>query len=190
MNGDEGKKHIHYRNVFKSDHLGVADLEDYTENGSNLIFTIDYVNQEFGTKVAGRKTDANIAYFKESIKPMVVNAGNCEVLKKMTGTWHLDEWKNIPVQLYIDPDAKYKGERVGGVRINPNPPRIEKKELQAGTKQYDNAVKAYKRDGNLNVVTDRVIVSKELEKQIKLDAAEQIKTVSSEENKPYKDAAE
>ena len=33
----------HYRNVFKSDHLGSADLEDLIEKGHNLCFTIKEV---------------------------------------------------------------------------------------------------------------------------------------------------
>ena len=45
----------HCRKVFKSDHLGVAGLEDYAKAGSSLIFTISHVNQEYGTKVAGKK---------------------------------------------------------------------------------------------------------------------------------------
>ncbi len=50
----------HYRKVLKSDHLGIADLEDFQEEGSNLVFTIKLVQQEHGAKVAGRKIDANI----------------------------------------------------------------------------------------------------------------------------------
>jgi Icc-related predicted phosphoesterase len=77
------KKH-HYRNVFKSDHLGSADLEDLIENGTPLIFTITHAKQEIGVKVAGKKIDANIVYFKENIKPMVINATNGKILKKFT----------------------------------------------------------------------------------------------------------
>ena len=54
----------HYRKVFKSDHLGVADLEDFIEAKSNLIFTVREVKQEIGVRVAGRKGNHNIAYFK------------------------------------------------------------------------------------------------------------------------------
>ena len=49
----------HYRKVFKSDHLGKADLEDFLELGSDLIFTIAQVRQELGAKVTGKKIDAN-----------------------------------------------------------------------------------------------------------------------------------
>ena len=53
----------HYRKVYKSDHLGVADLEEMMEEGSDLILTIREVKQEIGARVAGRKGDHNIAYF-------------------------------------------------------------------------------------------------------------------------------
>ena len=53
----------HYRKVFKSDHLGVADLEDLIEQKKPLIFTIKQVKQEWGVSVAGKKGNHNIAYF-------------------------------------------------------------------------------------------------------------------------------
>lgn len=109
----------HFRKVFKSDHLGVADLEDLMENGSDLIFTIKEVRQMFGVKVAGRKIDANIATFEENIKPLVVNATNSKTLKELSGgSPFVEDWSGLTVALYIDESAKLKGEVVGGVRIS------------------------------------------------------------------------
>ena len=62
-------KKNHYRKVFKSDHLSSYDLEDFIEEGRPLDFTIKHVIQEIGTRVAGKKIDANIGYFVEPIKP-------------------------------------------------------------------------------------------------------------------------
>lgn len=73
----------HYRKVFKSDHLSVADLEDFIEAKRPLIFTIREVKQEIGVTVAGRKINANIAYFVEDIKPLVLNATNSKIVKKI-----------------------------------------------------------------------------------------------------------
>ena len=83
----------HYRKVFKSDHLGVADLEEFIEGGSNLIFTIKHVRQERGAKVAGKKIDANIAYFVENIKPLVLNATNSKLVSKLAGTCFVEDWQ-------------------------------------------------------------------------------------------------
>jgi hypothetical protein len=115
----------HYRRVFKSDHLGVADLEDFIEEGINLVFTITKVKQELNVSVAGRKGDHNIAYFKEGIKPMVLNATNAKTVKGFAGgSPFVEDWNNILVELYVDANVKMKGETVGGVRIRPIQPKV------------------------------------------------------------------
>jgi len=150
----------HYRKVFKSDHLGQADLEDYIESGSPLVYTVSHVKQENGVMVAGRKGNYNIAYFKEKIKPLVINATNSKVMKKFAnGSPFVEDWNDIVVRLYIDPNVKMKGETVGGVRIAPDQPRVGKQELTPDHKQWDNAVAAYKRDGNLDKVMERMTIS-------------------------------
>lgn len=159
----------HFRKIFKSDHLAVADLEDFIESNKNLVFTISHVKQEIGARVAGRKGDFNIAYFKEPIKPLVLNAGNSKIMKNLTGSVFVEDWNNVPVLLYIDRMASFGGEVTGGVRINPNPQPVMK-DLVEGTKLFDNAVTAYKRDGNLDSVTGRVNVTAEVEKAIKVAA--------------------
>ncbi len=121
------KKH-HYRNVFKSDHLGSADLEDLIEQGSNLIFTISHAKQELGAKVAGKKMDANVIYFKENIKPMVVNATNGKIIKSFTGSSFVEDWNNVLVELYIDENVRaVSGGITQGVRIRPIQPQIKVK---------------------------------------------------------------
>lgn len=158
------KGSTHYRNVYKSDHLGVADLEDLIEEGSNLVFTISHVNQEFGVRVAGKKGDFNIAYFKENIKPWVLNVGNSKIIKGFAGgSPFVKDWNNIPIQLYIDPKVKMKGEVTGGVRVSPQPPKVMS-ELKPNTKAWENAKAAYIRDKNLDEVKKRMIVTEEIEK--------------------------
>lgn len=137
----ETKKH-HYRNVFKSDHLGSADLEDLIEQGSKLIFTIKEVKQEIGAKVAGKKVDANIAYFKEPIKPMVVNATNGKILRNFANSPMVEDWKDLTVELYIDENVQMKGERTQGVRIRPTQPVQNKVKPSFTSAQFEAAKKA------------------------------------------------
>jgi len=112
------EKKTNYRNVYKSDHLGVVDLEEILERGEHLTFTIKEVKQEIGATVAGKKGNFNIAYFVEPIKPWVLNSGNAQVIKRFAGgSAFVENWKNIPIELYIDPTVKMKGDIVGGVRI-------------------------------------------------------------------------
>ena len=144
----------HFRKVFKSDHLGVADLEEFQEAGHNLVYTISHVRQEWDVKVAGKKINANIAYFQEKIKPLVLNSTNSKIVKKFAGgSPFVEDWSNIPVQLYIDSSVKMKGEVVGGVRIDPEQPKQQKRVITRDKPtMWKNAKIAYKRDGNLNKV--------------------------------------
>ncbi len=148
----------HYRKVFKSDHLGVADLEDLIEAKNALIFTVKQVKQELGVKVAGRKGNFNIAYFKESIKPLVLNATNSKVMKGLTGSAFVEDWNGMQVQLYIDKTASFGGEVTGGVRISPTPVQ-PRQVLTPDHKSWGNAVIAYKRDGNLSKVLEHMDIS-------------------------------
>lgn len=117
----------HYRKVFKSDHLGSADLEDYIEQGKQLIFTIAYVKQEVGATVAGKKGNFNIAYFTDkTVKPLVLNATNSKIVKGFANNSpFVEDWNNIRIELFIDENVKMKGETVCGVRIRQVQP-IEK----------------------------------------------------------------
>lgn len=127
----------HYRKVFKSDHLGIADLEDLIEAGKRLVFTIKEVKQEYGVSVAGRKGDHNIAYFKEDIKPLVLNATNSKVIKSFTDSSFVEDWCNVMVELYIDPKVKLKGEVVGGVRIKKKKPTVQKPVLNEKSPKWE-----------------------------------------------------
>ena len=99
----EKKEKHHYRKVFKSDHLGIADLEDFIEEKKPLIFTIKHVKQEMNVSVAGKKGNFNIAYFVENIKPLVLNATNSKTVKVFAGgSPFVEDWNNIIIELYID----------------------------------------------------------------------------------------
>lgn len=155
----------HYRNVYKSDHLGVADLEDMIELKKPLEFVIKEVKQEFNKSVAGKKGDFNIAYFTDaSIKPWVLNATNAKVIKGFAGGNPIvTTWKNIPIRLYIDYNVKMKGEIVGGVKVDPVQPKSATQAKPEFTKEKFEAAK--KAGADINAVKDRYAVSPEIEKE-------------------------
>lgn len=116
----------HYRKVFKSDHLGSADIEEYIEEGKSTVFTIKKVIQyeidpkikDSGVVVAGRRISANIAFFSDKgVKPMVINARNSKPIIAITGSKFVEDWKDLLVEIYVDPHVKFSGETVGGIRI-------------------------------------------------------------------------
>ena len=161
----DNKPKTHYRKVFKSDHLGVADLEDLIEAKSKLIFTIREVRQEIGAKVAGRKGNFNIAYFQEQIKPLVLNATNSKTMKGLAGgSAFVEDWAALTVQLYIDKNASFGGEVTGGVRISPKMPVTAKRELLPNTDEWDRAIASYKQTGSLYTVQQHMNISQENQK--------------------------
>lgn len=168
----------HYRNVFKSDHLGVADLEDMIEKGIRLVFTIKEVKQHMivpndknsGVMVAGNRISANIAYFVENIKPMVIKSKNSKTLKKLYGSSWIEEWKELLIELYIDPSVKYAGEITGGVRINPKQPTAIKPEITPESPKWAAAVDNYKKNQNMAGITKHYSVS-EANQKLLIDAA-------------------
>ena len=157
-------KKQHYRAVFKSDHLGVADLEEFIEQGRKLVFTVKEVRQyniidgdkSSGIVVAGKRISANIAYFVDPIKPMVLNATNSKIMKSFAvgKSPFVEDWNNKLIELYIDSSVKMKGQIVGGVKIRPVQPILEKPELTPEHPRWEEAKKAIiegKEEGVLKV---------------------------------------
>jgi len=115
----------HYRKVFKSHHLSSADLEDFAEQGKQLVFTIKHVTQHLkedsikgsGVQVAGKRISANIAHFEESIKPLVLNATNSKQVAKIVGSSFTQDWQNVKVELFVMQNVKMKGDITTGIRI-------------------------------------------------------------------------
>jgi hypothetical protein len=163
----------HYRKVFKSDHLGSADLEEMIEEGKPLIFTIKEAKQEFKTKVAGKLIDANIVYFQENIKPLVVNATNGKVITKFAESPFVEDWKNISIELYIDKNVRMKGEVVGGVRVKEIAPQpFNEKGIKIITAKIaacltlDELTKIYNSDIKIKTNTELIEKFKEKKQEI------------------------
>ncbi len=152
-------KKTHYRKVFKSDYLGTPDLEEFIEEGVDLIFTVKEVRQEIGVRVAGKKIDANIAYFNEPIKPLVLNATNSKTMKLLSGgSSFVEDWKGIRIQLYIDPSVKMKGEVVGGVRVMPKSPSIVNKKPLFTQENFEKAKAA---NATIDLIKQRYSITDE-----------------------------
>jgi hypothetical protein len=62
-----------------------------------------------------------VAYFDGLSKGLVLNTANCEILAEITETDDPNEWKDVALQLYVDPDVKYGGKKTGGIRIRKTP---------------------------------------------------------------------
>ena len=164
---DETK--THYRKAFNSPYLSSADIVDAT------VLTVKHVRLE-PDQTKKTKDSFNTAYFAEKelrpgepLKPMILNATNSATMKSLAGSAFIDDWNNVPITVYVDPNVRFGRDTVEGLRINPNPPQA-RKVLTKDSANWGHAVAAYKRDGNLDKVRERVDVSPEVEGLIKAEA--------------------
>lgn len=161
----------HYRKAFNSPYLSSADIVEPT------VLIISHVRLE-PDKSNKTKDNFNTAYFTEreirpgeDLKPMVLNATNSRTMRSLTGSAFIDDWNNIPVTIYVDPNVRFGRDTVEGLRISTEKPRTSKKELTPElTTMWQNAIEAYKRDGNFKKIEERVLVSDENKELIRFAA--------------------
>jgi len=162
----------HYRKAFNSPYLSSADIVEPT------VLRIKCVKLE-KDKSKKTKDEYNTAYFTEPelrpgepLKPMILNATNSKTLAKLTGTPWINNWNNIDVTIYVDSNIRFGRDTVEGLRISTEPPRKVKEELKPATKNWSNAIMAYKRDGNFDAIEKHMTISDENKELLKKDAAE------------------
>lgn len=109
----------HWKKPFKSDYLASCDIE-----GADLNLTIVNVTQEMCKLSTGDQL-CNLAHFKEpNFKPMILNVTNSKVVMKFArNSPNIEDWKNIPVSIFVDQKVRLGRDIVEGLRIRPVQPR-------------------------------------------------------------------
>jgi len=98
-----------------------------------------WVKEEKVTAPGKDTTTRLVAYFDGLSKGLVLNTANCETLLEITGTDDPNEWKDVAVQLIVDPDVTYGGRKTGGIRIRkpaPVPVPVQKLKLKVAQQPY------------------------------------------------------
>jgi len=155
----------HFRKAFDSPYLSSADITE------PVVLTVQYVRLE-PDRTKKTKDVFNTAHFAEkeirsgeALKPMILNASNSKMMKKLTDSAFIDDWNNVQITVYVDPNVRFGKETVEGLRISPV--KHERKFLTpANTGMWENAKLAYKRDGNLDSVLERVGMTEDHQKQL------------------------
>jgi hypothetical protein len=148
----------HYRKAFDSPYLSSADIVEPT------VLTIKRVTLE-PDKTKKTKDLFNTAYFVEreirpgeKLKPMILNATNSKTVKGLTGSAFIEDWLNVPVTVYVDPQVRFGKEVMEGLRILPKSPG-KRTITPAQSKAWESAKAAFRRDGNLEAVLARADMS-------------------------------
>jgi len=172
----------HFRKAFDSPYLSSADIVEPT------VLTVKYVALEMD-RTKKTKDLFNTAHFAEkeirrgeSLKPMILNAGNSKTMKGLTNTPFIDDWRGVQITVYVEHGVRMGKETVDGLRISPHAP--ERKELTPeNAKGWANACAAFKRDGNLNSVLARVDMSKDHQMQLMGECREPVQPTETGEAK-------
>lgn len=163
----------HYRKAFDSPYLSSADIVEPT------VLTVQYVALE-PDRTKKTKDVFNTAHFVEKelrpgekLKPMILNASNSKTMKGLTNSAFIDDWQNVRITVYVDPNVRFGKETVEGLRISPHAP--ERKRLtKANAKAWENAKAAFKRDGNLKSVLARIDMSPEDQQELMAECGEPV----------------
>jgi hypothetical protein len=155
----------HWHKVFLSDYLGACDLDE----GKDLKLIIKSVSVKEVKGSDGKKQNRNVAEFTNpKIKQMILNATNCRVIKKFTGSSYIDDWKNVPIQVFIKTDIKAFGDITEGLRIRDIQPKMDKPKLTPNIQAWDQAVKfLLSGEGTIDKIKAKYDISKEDEELLK-----------------------
>lgn len=164
----------HYRKAFNSPYLSSADIVGPT------ILTVARVTLEID-RTKKTKDLFNTAHFVEKelrqgepLKPMILNATNSKTMHTLTGSHFIEDWQNVRISVYVLQGVKMGREVTEGLRISPQPPTTQRLELlPESVKAWNNAIAAYKRDGNLGAVLSRMSISDENQQLIIQQASQQ-----------------
>lgn len=105
--------------VSDPDFLGEADFNE----GEEKIVTIDHVQAGVKIKSAEGTSEKSVVYFRERIKPMILNVCRSKAIEKVAGSRFVEDWVGVSIQLYIEDGIKAFGDVVSAVRVRPIKPR-------------------------------------------------------------------
>jgi hypothetical protein len=155
------EKRTHFKKVFNSPYLSSSDIDGMT----NL--TISHVYQE-PDKTKRTKELFNTAHFVEKtlpdgmkIKPMILNVTNSKMVVQFTGSKYIEDWRNVPVSIFVQEGVRIGRDITEGLRISPNQPAQRKELLTRTHKSWNAAIDSYKKNGNLDAVLARMEISEE-----------------------------
>ncbi len=119
-----------------------CELKEITSNG-----------KEFKERIVATLKDAPR---NGILLPMVIgNKDNAKALQKLSGSQYVEDWKNIPVSIYVKKNIKAFGELVDALRIKDTPPLTgDKKALSEIKALVRDAFKKYEADDRNDVSTE------------------------------------
>lgn len=98
--------------------LGEADFDE----GEEKVVTIGKIASGVKVKTAEGTSEKAVVYFREQVKPMILNVARSKAIAKVAGSKFIEDWPGVSIQLYIDDNVKAFGDVVSAVRVRPRKP--------------------------------------------------------------------
>ena len=118
----------HWKKIVSDpNYLGEADFYE----GEEKIATIARVARDEVIQTAEGKSKKAVVYFREPLKPMILNVARSKAIEKVAGSPYFEDWTDVKIQLYIEHGIKAFGDVVSAVRVRPRKPVIKTVELCA-----------------------------------------------------------
>lgn len=147
----------HWKKEFNYNYLGSYSLPD----GKDIILTIKEMKKETVAGFDGKKDDCLIAYFVESVKPMIVNKTNCKTITKVLGTPFIEEWQGKKIQIGTT-NIKAFGELTDTLRVRnftPKESRLEK--VVTGSEAWKQIVNAINSGYSIEQIQTKYLLTKQ-----------------------------
>lgn len=109
----------HWKKVVSDpNYLGEADFNE----GEEKVATIARVARDEVIQTAEGKSKKAVVYFREQLKPMILNVARSKAIEKVCGSPYFEDWVDVKIQLYIEHGIKAFGDVVSAVRVRPRKP--------------------------------------------------------------------
>lgn len=102
-----------WKRLRENTYLGQHDFDP----GEKKTFTVDRLVSDDVTDDKGRKKKEPIMFFKEAVKPMIVNSTNCRKMEELSGSKYIESWSGMRIIISVDPKVRFGGKVTGGLRI-------------------------------------------------------------------------
>ena len=83
--------------------------------------TVDRVDKRNVAELGEKPEFKWCLFFRDGIKPMVLNSTNGQLIARIFGSKNSDDWIGKEIEIYHDPNVTFGGELVGGIRVRKAP---------------------------------------------------------------------
>ena len=104
----------HWKKLTNPNYIGAYVLLP----GQEIILTIEKIQNEEVTSPEGKKEICSVLYFKENVKPMILNVTTFKTIANLFKTPYIEEWSGRKIQIYVE-SVKAFGSIVDALRIRP-----------------------------------------------------------------------